>query len=151
MYFCLKMLDRKYVAMPETINHMVWQYTCTDHAVVSNLAIAYAQYIDQCCCPSLASLLWVTIAFWILRFLKCKNIRDELFGEMTPESQQLIKGAMEKRASSWLSALPVKASGYALNKQEFTDAVCMRYEWKSYPITVPVDRQTLWITASYVN
>ena len=47
-----------------------------------------------------------------------------------PESQQLIKGAMEKGASSWLSALPIKTIGYALNKQEFTDAICMRYGWK---------------------
>jgi len=46
---------------------------------------------------------------------------------MTPESQQLIKGAMEKGASSRLSGLPIKAVGYALNKQEFTNAVCMRY------------------------
>ena len=52
------------------------------------------------------------------------------FGKITPESQQLIKGAMEKGASSWLSALPIKATGYALNKQESTDAVCMRYGWK---------------------
>jgi len=36
---------------------------------------------------------------------KCKNIRDELLAEMTPVSQQLMKGAMEKGASSWLSAL----------------------------------------------
>jgi len=49
---------------------------------------------------------------------------------MIPDSQQLIKGAMEKGASTWLSALPIKAIGYALNKQEFTDAVCMRYGWK---------------------
>jgi len=56
---------------------------------------------------------------------KCKNIRDELLEELTPESQQLIKGAMEKGASSWLSALLIKAVGYALNKQEFTDAICM--------------------------
>jgi len=33
---------------------------------------------------------------------KCKNIRDELWAEMTPESQQLIKGAMEIGASTWL-------------------------------------------------
>jgi len=46
------------------------------------------------------------------------------------ESQQLIKGAMEIGASFWLSALPIKAIGYALNKQEFTDAICMRYGWK---------------------
>jgi len=60
---------------------------------------------------------------------KCKNIRDELLAEMTPESQ-LTKGAMEKGTSSWLLALPIKAIGYALNKQEFTDAICMRYGWK---------------------
>jgi len=41
-----------------------------------------------------------------------------------------MKGAMEKGASSWLSALPIKAIRYALNKQEFTDAICMRYGWK---------------------
>jgi len=35
-------------------------------------------------------------------------------GKMTPESQELMKGAMEKGASSWLSALPIKAIGYAL-------------------------------------
>jgi len=71
---------------------------------------------------------------------------------MTPESQQFIKGAMEKGASSWLSALPIKAIEYALNKQEFTDVVCMRYGWKMKGIpTVHVERQTLWITASYAN
>jgi len=26
--------------------------------------------------------------------------------------------------------LPIKAIEYALNKQEFTDVVCMRYGWK---------------------
>ena len=60
---------------------------------------------------------------------KCKNIRDELLAKMIPESLKLIKGAMEKGASFWLSALPIKAIGYALNKQEFTDAICMRYGW----------------------
>jgi len=61
---------------------------------------------------------------------KCQNSRDKLLKKLTPESQQLTKGAMEKGASSWLSALPIKAIGYALNKQEFTDAICMRYGWK---------------------
>jgi len=32
--------------------------------------------------------------------------------ELTPESQQLMKGAMEKGASFWLSALPIKVTGY---------------------------------------
>jgi len=34
-----------------------------------------------------------------------------------------MKGAVEKGAASWLSALPIKAIGYALNKQEFIDAI----------------------------
>jgi len=50
-------------------------------------------------------------------------------GELIPESQQLIKGAMEKGASSWLLALPIKAIE-SVNKQVFTNAVCMRYGCK---------------------
>jgi len=34
---------------------------------------------------------------------------------------------MEKGASPWLSALPIKAIGYALNKQEFTDAISVLF------------------------
>jgi len=70
-----------------------------------------------------------------------------------PLSQELIKGAMEKVPSSWLLALPIKAIGYALNKQEFTDTICMRYGWKvkGIPTHCACRETTLWITASYVN
>ena len=61
---------------------------------------------------------------------------------MTPESQQLIKAAMDKGASSWLSSLPIKAIGYELNKQELTDAICMRYGWKVKGI--PTHSLCLW-------
>ena len=37
--------------------------------------------------------------------------------------------AQEKGTSSWLSALPIKALGYVLNKQEFRDAISLRYGW----------------------
>jgi len=84
-----------------------------------------------------------------------KKKRDGLLAEMIPESQQLIKGAMEKGASSWLSALPIKAICYALNKQEFTDAICIRYGWKVKRHTQSLclwrDKEILWITASYAN
>jgi len=59
-----------------------------------------------------------------------KTLGTTVLGELTPELQQTIKGAMEKGASSWLSALLIKAIGYALDNQEFIDAVCMRYRWK---------------------
>ena len=38
--------------------------------------------------------------------------------------------ASEKGASSWLTSLPLKSFGYLLNKQEFTDAICLRYNLK---------------------
>ena len=67
---------------------------------------------------------------WHEKNAKWWNSHDELWEELTPEPWQLIKGTMEKGASSWLSALPTKAIGYALNKQEFMDAVCMTFGWK---------------------
>lgn len=36
----------------------------------------------------------------------------------------------EKGAGCWLTALPLKSCGYTLNKQEFKDAVYLRYGWQ---------------------
>ena len=35
-----------------------------------------------------------------------------------------------KGAGSWLTALPLQDQGYCLNKQEFRDAVSLRYGWR---------------------
>jgi len=35
----------------------------------------------------------------------------------------------EVGASNWLTTLPIKAKGFSLNKQEFTDALAIRYGW----------------------
>ena len=35
----------------------------------------------------------------------------------------------EKGASSWLSSLPLKSFGFCLNKQEFNDALALRYNF----------------------
>ena len=52
---------------------------------------------------------------------------------------KLVEGTTTKRAlelnrekgtGSWLTALPLKCYGYSLNKQEFRDAICLRYGWK---------------------
>ena len=42
----------------------------------------------------------------------------------------MVQLASEKGASSWLTALPVKEFGYLLNKQQFSDAICLRYNLK---------------------
>ena len=53
----------------------------------------------------------------------CKDLR--------PLQQKCVLAAMEKGASSWLSVLPLQHLGYTLNKQEFRDALSLRY---SFPI-----------------
>ena len=37
--------------------------------------------------------------------------------------------AQEADASNWLTSLPIRAKGFSLNKQEFTDALALRYGW----------------------
>ena len=35
----------------------------------------------------------------------------------------------EKGAGAWLTVLPLKDHSFTLNKQEFRDALCLRYGW----------------------
>ena len=56
--------------------------------------------------------------------------REEIAAALDPKSKRLLECAQEKGASSWLSALPLKRLGYTLNKQEFRDALCLRYGWR---------------------
>ena len=55
---------------------------------------------------------------------------QDILSMLGDEEKKLLKCAGEKGASSWLSALPLKRYGYSLNKQEFRDAICLRYGWK---------------------
>ena len=58
----------------------------------------------------------------------------------------------EKGAGSWLTALPLKDHGFCLNKQEFRDAVYLRYGWRipKPPLIVDVESKTLLTTHSLV-
>ena len=53
-----------------------------------------------------------------------------------------IEMAKETGASNWLSSLPIKAKGFQLNKQEFKDALAMRYGWEieGLPDICPCDK-----------
>ena len=46
------------------------------------------------------------------------------------KSKRILELARERGAGSWLTALPIQALGYTLNKQEFKDSVCLRYGWQ---------------------
>ena len=43
--------------------------------------------------------------------------------------RQTIEHCQDKGVSSWLSAIPIEQYGFALHKNEFTDALCLRYGW----------------------
>ena len=44
-------------------------------------------------------------------------------------TQRKVEMAQETGASNWLSSLPIKAKGFSLTKQEFHDAIALRYGW----------------------
>ena len=60
---------------------------------------------------------------------RSKKFKHHCMRVTDPWVTTTYKSNNEKGASSWLSALPIKAIGYALNKQEFMDGICMRYGW----------------------
>ena len=55
---------------------------------------------------------------------------EDISDTLQDKQRKLFLCAGEKGASAWLSALPLKKMGYTLNKQEFRDAVCLRYGWQ---------------------
>ena len=59
---------------------------------------------------------------------------SEKFNEIIPTVDDSLARCLrmnkEKGAGSWLTALPLKDHGFCLNKQEFRDAVSLRYGWK---------------------
>merc|ERR1712120_40378 len=64
--------------------------------------------------------------------LKEKRLKEEheKISDLEEKKKKLFHAAREKGASSWLSALPIQRLGYTINKQEFRNAVCLRYRWR---------------------
>ena len=58
-----------------------------------------------------------------------KEKQEKLLSEVTELGRLMINLASEKGASSWLTALPLKDFGYVLNKQQFADALALRYSF----------------------
>ena len=56
-----------------------------------------------------------------------KEEQLEIFQKVDSMKKRAIELCMEKGASCYLSALPLKKFGYQLNKQEFRDSLCLRY------------------------
>ena len=58
---------------------------------------------------------------------KFKTMKDEVLTGLSEEKARYIELASEKGASAWLQCLPLENCGFQLNKQEFHDAVSLRY------------------------
>ena len=54
---------------------------------------------------------------------------EKVKSKLDQEKQKLLEASMEKGASNWLSCLPIAEYGFNLNKQEFRDAIKLRYGW----------------------
>ena len=65
------------------------------------------------------------------RKLERYRLLQEDVKEVVSDKQfKLLELASEKGASCWLTSLPLKEFGFRLNKQEFTDALCLRYDMR---------------------
>ena len=55
---------------------------------------------------------------------------NEILENVDNKTKRIIELAQEKGAGSWLTARPTKSLGFALNKQQFVDSICLRYGWR---------------------
>ena len=62
-------------------------------------------------------------------------MQEEVKSSTTEHAQKIIELSSEKGASIWLTSLPLQEYGFRLNKQQFSDAICMRYDLR--PADVP--------------
>ena len=58
---------------------------------------------------------------------KLDEIKSEIGND--PLKLRLLESSCERVASNWLTCLPIEVYGFSLNKQEFKDAICLRYRW----------------------
>ena len=66
----------------------------------------------------------------------------------TPQMQRTLEQLSEPGASSWLGALPIQEQGFSLTKNEFHDALAMRYNKpvKNLPSKCPCDSSAFTVT-----
>ena len=69
----------------------------------------------------------------ILKISKERNFKTEFerIKDLLPSKskKRALEQASMRGVSAWLSALPLKSLGYSLNKQDFRNSVCLRYDW----------------------
>ena len=59
--------------------------------------------------------------------LKGESQIERIDESLSPDLLEAVQQTRDKGASLWLNAIPIKEHGLALNKQEFRDSLCLRY------------------------
>ena len=59
-----------------------------------------------------------------------QNSLNEVLDLVDEKTKRILALAQEKGVGSWLTTTPTKSLGFALNKQEFLDSICLRYGWR---------------------
>ena len=77
-----------------------------------------------------------------VREAEAQNIKN-IKMKQTQQQQRSLDLLSEPGASSWLSALPIAAQGFNLNKGEFQDSLCLRYNMdiKNLPERCPCSKK----------
>ena len=57
-----------------------------------------------------------------------KDQKEKVQDILSEHMKRIVLLASEKGASTWLTSIPLKRYGFRLNKQQFWDAICMRYD-----------------------
>ena len=65
---------------------------------------------------------------------RCSNLKKYLSENIPARNFKMLELASEKGASIWLTTLPLKEYGFRLNKQQFVDAICLRYNLRLFDV-----------------
>ena len=63
----------------------------------------------------------------VQRRAAAKSRIDRIDESLPPDLLQAVQQTRDKGASSWLNAIPIEEHDLSLNKQEFRDSLCLRY------------------------
>ena len=61
---------------------------------------------------------------------RIKEDLENIVNMVNDKTKRVLELTQEKGAGAWLTTSPIQALGFALNKQQFRDAICLRYGWR---------------------
>jgi len=98
-----------------------------------NSRLVTKQLVDQIMCQSLSNIVnnlelkSIKQKVVVKKVERQKALLDSLNELLSTDQKKLLELNSEKGSSIWLTALPIASQGFFLSKQEFSDALAIRY------------------------